>query len=266
MRYANYAAMMCGPSARVSLATRSSNRRRYFASAILRVFLISQEPDILQALLVCNDAVAACPRRAMDKHRYDVATRLLWLEAGFHSLASGFPQHGIPTLWWSSDQYLYVERNSHEPQRLRHGIHDLKPICGHSFYSCRGFHCALGNSQNIWHRFDADSRRRTVALPDRFETLALLDGIWSAHGHGNQLWHDRSGGHGHHAMVQPLSGKDHGSDAIGIGICGFFCRAADQPHLDGEWRKLAASVRDCGRDNWGVRRCGVFCWPVESRR
>src|SRR5258708_19465153 len=98
MRCANCAAMMFGPSARVSPATRSSNRRRYFASAILRVFLISREPDILQALLVCNDAVAACPHRAMDKHRYDVATRLLWLEASFHSLPPSFPNHGLPAL------------------------------------------------------------------------------------------------------------------------------------------------------------------------
>jgi len=93
--------------------------------------------------------------------------------------------------------------------------------------------------------FGADSRRRTVALPDRFETLALLDGIWSAHGHGNQLWHDHSGGHGHHAMVRPLSGKNHGSDAIGIGICGVFIAPLINRILTangGNWRQAWAIV------------------------
>src|SRR6266436_3325059 len=62
------------------------------------------------------------PHRATDKHRYDLGTRLLWLETGFHSLASGFPQHGVSPLRRGGHQHLHAEGNSHEPQLLRVGI------------------------------------------------------------------------------------------------------------------------------------------------
>src|SRR5260370_5974543 len=181
MGCANCAAMMCGTSARVIIANRTRNRRRYFASAILRVFLISQEPDILQALLVCNDAVAACPHRAMDKHRYDVATRLLWLEAGFLPLAVGFTQHGIPALRRCSHQYLYVEGNSHEPERIRLGLYNSEFFRWHFFHFGRGVHCSLGRSADICDWLGAASCWCPLALSLRFASVALLVGIRCTH-------------------------------------------------------------------------------------
>src|SRR5713226_5478145 len=78
------------------------------------------------------------------------------------------PQHGISAVWRRGHQYLYAERNSHEPKRVRSGIYALKPVCGHSLNSCGCVHCALGNSQNIRHRFGADSCWRPVAFLYRF--------------------------------------------------------------------------------------------------
>ena len=69
----------------------------------LPLFLISREPDILQALCCSNVNAELRVDRATDKTEYDLGTRLLWLEAGFLSLVSGFPEHGIPALRRSSD-------------------------------------------------------------------------------------------------------------------------------------------------------------------
>src|SRR6266478_1109904 len=141
------------------------------------------------------------PHRATDKHRYDLGTRLLWLETGFHSLASGFPQHGISPLRRRGHQLLHAEGNSHEPQLLRVGIHTLESLCRHSFHTCWSVHCSLGHSQDIWDWLRADSCWSAVACRDYFPALALLGGIRSAHGNGNQLRHDNSCRHSCYSLV-----------------------------------------------------------------
>src|SRR6267142_584399 len=124
----------------------------------------------------------------------------------------------------------------------------------------------MGHSQNIRDWFGADSCWRAMARGDRFAALALLGGIWRAHGDGNQFRHHHSCSYGRHALVQPLSWEDHGGNAIGFWIRGFFRCTADQPDPDGEWRKLAASVGDCGRDFCVVRNCRVSVCEGASGR
>src|SRR6266436_5895474 len=229
-------------------------------------FLIPQEPDILQVLYGLQNQSSCTLGLGHGQNKYDLGTRVLWVEISLHSLDSGFPQHGISAVWRRGHQYLYAERNSHEPKRVRSGIYALKPVCGHSLNSCGCVHCALGHSQNIRHRFGADSCWRPVALIDRFPALALLDGIRSAHGDGNQFRDHCSGSHGHHAVVQPVSWKNHGGDTISVGICGLPRRPADQPNSDGEWRKLAASVGHGGRNFCFVRDCRVSVCERASGR
>ncbi len=53
--------------------------------------------------------------------------------------------------------------------------------------ACCGIHCSLAHSQNIRHRFCVDSSWRPVALLDCLQALALLGGIRSTHGNGNQF-------------------------------------------------------------------------------
>src|SRR5437899_2449049 len=67
-------------------------------------------------------------------------------------------------------------------------------------------------------------------------------------------------------MVQPLSRKDHGGDAVSFGICWFFRCASDKSHSRRKWRKLAASVGDCGRDFCFVCGCRVSFCERTSRR
>src|SRR2546429_6795693 len=124
----------------------------------------------------------------------------------------------------------------------------------------------MGHSQNIRDWIGTDSCWRAMARGDRFAALALLGGIWCAHGDGNQFRHHHSCSYGRHALVQPLSRKDHGSDAIGFWILRFFRCTADQPNSDGEWRKLATSVGDCGRDFCLVRNCRVSVCEGASGR
>src|SRR6266513_2861966 len=124
----------------------------------------------------------------------------------------------------------------------------------------------MGHSQDIRDWIGADSCWSAVARGDRFAALALLGGIWCAHGDGNQFRHHHSCSYGRHALVQPLSRKDHGSDAIGFWIRRFFRCTADQPNSDGEWRKLATSVGDCGRDFCLVRNCRVSVCEGASGR
>src|ERR1700674_1202772 len=124
----------------------------------------------------------------------------------------------------------------------------------------------MGHSQNIRDWFGPDSCWRAMARGDRFAARALLGGIWGVHGDGYQFRHHHSCSYGRHALVQPLSWKDHGGDAIGFWIRGFFRCTADQPNPDGEWRKLAASVDDCGRDFCVVCNCRVSVCEGASRR
>jgi len=76
-----------------------------------------------------------------------------------------------------------------------------------------------GDSQDIRHRFGANSSWRPLALLDCFPALALLGGIWSAHGNGNQFRHHHPCSHGGHALVQPLSRKSDGRHLIRVRIC-----------------------------------------------
>src|ERR1700719_1343185 len=124
----------------------------------------------------------------------------------------------------------------------------------------------MGHSQNIRDWFGDDFCWRAMARGDRFAAMALLGGIRCAHGDGNQFRHHHSCSYSRHALVQPLSWKDHGDDAIGFWIRGFFRCTADQPDPDGEWRKLAASVDDCGRDFRLVRNCRVSVCEGASGR
>src|ERR1700731_2459680 len=124
----------------------------------------------------------------------------------------------------------------------------------------------MGHSQNIRDWFGDDFCWRAMARGDRFAAMALLGGIRCAHGDGNQFRHHHSCSYSRHALVQPLSWKDHGDDAIGFWIRGFFRCTADQPDPNGEWRKLAASVDDCGRDFRLVRNCRVSVCEGASRR
>src|SRR6266436_1149646 len=238
------------------------------------VFLIPQELISSKFFVVRLNARVARVDRATDKTKYALGTRLLRLEAGFHSLASGFSEHGIPALRRSGDQHLHVERNSHEPQRVWPGIYPAESLCGHPFHPCWSVHCSLGHSKDIRNRFDADSVWRTVALLRGAKALALLGGFRSAHGGGNQFRHYRSCSNSHHALVQPLSRKNYGGDALGVGICRIHCGADDQSHSNGEWWKLAPSMGDRGRDFRVIRDCRVsVCertprrsWPVSGRR
>ncbi len=108
-------------------------------------------------------------------------------------------------------------------------------------------------------------------------TLILFVALWLsfvALSGGNQFRHYRSCSNSHHALVQPLSRKNYGGDALGVGICRIHCGADDQSHSNGEWWKLAPSMGDRGRDFRVIRDCRVsVCeraarrsWPVHGWR
>ncbi len=80
----------------------------------------------------------------------------------------------------------------------------------------------MGHSQDFRHWLCTDFCRGFVAFLSYFQAMALLGGIWGAGGNGNQFRDYHSGGDSDHQMVQPLSRKDHGGDAVGFGVCGFF--------------------------------------------
>src|SRR5712691_6282958 len=173
---------------------------------------------------------------------YDLATRLLWLEISLPSLGPRLPQRGLAALRRRGHQHLHAEGNSHEPKLVRVGIHTFESLCRHSFHTCWSVHCSLGHSQDIWDWFRADSCWRPMALPDRFPALALLGWIRRAGGDGDQFWRRHARGYRDHALVQPLSRKSDGHNAVSLGACGIYCRAAAQsPSLD-ERRQLASNV------------------------
>jgi hypothetical protein len=167
--------------------------------------------------------------RATDKTAddRDIGTKLLWVEAGVCSLASGFPEHGIPALRRSGDQHLHVERYSYEPKCVWLGIYALESFCGYSLDARSGGDRSLGNSPNIRDWFSGDFGWSALVIFDHFAALALLGGIRSADGDGNQFRNYRSRGHGHHAMVQPVSRKDNGDHLVGIRLRRFFRLADD---------------------------------------
>src|SRR5712692_8032607 len=202
------------------------------------IFWIPQEPDILQALSCSTTSelhAQTGPRTRTD----------MTLERGFYGwnlvfilwlldfLNMGFPLYGGAVI----NTYMLKE------------IPMSRSAFGMGFTLLNLFvgipSILVGASIVRW------GIRRTFGIGSALIFVGAL-WLWLI---ASKLWHYRSGGHGRHAVVQPLPWKNHGSDVIGIGICGLFCCAADQPDTDGEWRELAASVGDCGRDFCVVCDC-----------
>src|SRR5213080_3511779 len=209
--------MMCGPSARVSPDTLSNSSFQFSINTAIpcpprfarpaespsssiaspwttpsnsplttqRLFIFLKNLISSKLFVVGNETRAARPDGAPDENRYDLATRVLWLEDGFHSLAFGFPQHGISALRWGGHQYVHAQGNPHESQRLRPGVYGSKPVRRHSILSCGSIHCSLGHSQNFRHWLCTDSCWGPVAFSYYLQALALLGGIRGARSHGN---------------------------------------------------------------------------------
>jgi len=84
-----------------------------------------------------------------------------------------------------------------------------------------------------------------MARDDRIATLDYWVGFGVFTGGGKSVSAPSSCSYGRHALVQPLSWKDHGGDAIGFWIRGLYRCTADHRILTangGNWRQAVAIV------------------------